>query len=212
MYRRVAKHLHRVNSFIQRHAFSSQLVFCLIKTSAADVLAQYVDAKNKNQPFSIDYRRNLCYSIFGAVYCGCIQYVLWISVFKRLFPAMERFSQLPLRAKFRDRAGLSALWKQILIDNTIYTCVFYIPTFYFFLEWIHPEEKSQSKSNDSSLSTLSQRVILRVRENIYQDAITMGKVWIIGDLITYLLPLHYRLLANHSLSFLWTAYLSYVKK
>ena len=58
------------------------------------------------------------------------------NVFGGSFQAIEQFCALPFRAKLHNRAGLSALWKQIAIDNCLISVFVYYPIFYIFQESI----------------------------------------------------------------------------
>ena len=69
--------------------------------------------------------------LFGMVYLGCVQFAMYNMLFPRLFPSIRVFADLPLRAKLRDRAGISTCFKQIGLDMTSSTLL-YFPCFYTF--------------------------------------------------------------------------------
>ena len=54
----------------------------------------------------IDVKRNIVFTLFGAIYLGAVQYAIYVEGFKRLFPAMERFCSLGLKAKLKDIEGI----------------------------------------------------------------------------------------------------------
>ena len=78
----------------------------------------------------IDWRRNLVFVAFGFAYLGVAQWFIYVEGFRRLFPAMDRFCDLPLRAKLRDGPGLRALLAQIGLDFVVIQPFMYWPSYY----------------------------------------------------------------------------------
>ena len=121
-------------SLAARFPFLTQLAVATAKTSACDVMVQM---KLEDKTFGeIDWARNFVFVGFGAFYLGGVQYAVYVEGFKRLFPAMERFCALPMRAKLADREGMKQLFQQIGLDFVLIQPALYWPCFYVFKEYL----------------------------------------------------------------------------
>jgi hypothetical protein len=102
----------------------------------------------------------------------------------------------------RDAEGLKALAAQTALDLTVLTLV-YLPTFYVFKAGVF------SGSMDPTVWTNSG--IQMWKDNFSKDEFDLIRVWMPADLVCFSVPLYLRLPVRHVVSFLWTAYLSFVR-
>jgi len=90
-------------SFAEKNPFQFQIGIATLKTSAADLLTQTVAEKKS---FSdIDWRRNLVFVGFGAVYLGGFQWWIMVTKYRQWFPTMDRFAKLSFANKLKVSGG-----------------------------------------------------------------------------------------------------------
>merc|ERR1719399_1520071 len=70
------------------------------------------------------------FTTFGAVYLGCVQFVLYTKVWPMLFPSIRAFADLPIRVKLRDWNGMMIGFKQLGVDTFLHNPFIYYPFFY----------------------------------------------------------------------------------
>jgi len=187
-------------AFAKGYPKTNNIIIATLKTSAADLVAQLAI---EQKPLSeVDWQRNLVFCLFGAVYLGAFQYWYQVHIFKRLFTNVEQFTAQPWGKKLVDRPGLVSLFWQCVIDVSV-LCGVYLPTFYVFktavfspvmdpLEWIMTGTSNYAK-------------------NVSKDAKDVVRLWFPADLVCFSVPLYLRLPVRHIVSFVWTAYLSFVR-
>jgi len=157
----------------------------------------------EQKPFtSVDWNRNLVFCLFGAVYLGAFQYWYQVNVFKRMFPGVEAFTSQPWAAKLTDGPGLLALGAQVVLDVGVLSAV-YLPTFYVF--------KAGVFSTSWSVTDWFQTGIGSYMKNWQKDVYDVCRVWGPADLVCFSVPLWLRLPVRHVVSFVWTAYLSFMR-
>ena len=85
------------------------MVFSTFKTSFSDLLVQTTVEKRDE----IDWRRNAAFASFGCFYLGGVQYLIYVPLFRRLFPSANTFPTLTLREKFANKQGMKEVsgWK-----------------------------------------------------------------------------------------------------
>eukprot|EP00437_Effrenium_voratum_P036079 CAMPEP_0181469912 /NCGR_PEP_ID=MMETSP1110-20121109/38271_1 /TAXON_ID=174948 /ORGANISM="Symbiodinium sp., Strain CCMP421" /LENGTH=175 /DNA_ID=CAMNT_0023594849 /DNA_START=158 /DNA_END=685 /DNA_ORIENTATION=+ len=171
-----------------------------MKTSAADLVAQCVIERKSLK--EVDWKRNLVFCMFGAVYLGAFQYWYQVNIFTRMFKGVEKFTTQPLAAKLRDTAGLKALGAQTALDLGMLTCV-YLPTFYVF--------KASVFSGTWDAAVWVKNGIGSYTTNWQKDFYDVFRVWGPADLVCFSVPLWLRLPVRHVVSFVWTAYLSFAR-
>ena len=161
--------------------------------------------------------------------------MVYVEGFKRLFPAMERFCALPIRAKLKDRVGMKQLFQQIGLDFVLIQPALYWPCFYIFKEYLQGESSSVETAANKAPSAASvsvgvvaakedvggtasedeaglvRRALRRYSETIVEDNVGMCGFWLPMDLIIYSAPIHLRLILNHGTSFFWTAIVSFFR-
>ena len=65
----------------------------------------------------ISWSRNAIFWAFGFGYLGCLQWFIYVDVFKFLWPNMQAFASMTLREKLANPAGIRALFGQVAFDN-----------------------------------------------------------------------------------------------
>jgi hypothetical protein len=204
--------------FAKSYPFANNLLIATTKTAAADLLAQVVIAQTPVT--DIDWQRSFLFCLFGCLYLGAFQYAYQVQVFKRLFD-VDRFTQQTWSEKLRDKEGLQALAAQTVLDLTVLT-VIYLPTFYIFKAAVFGGGGSTMMMTmiDDPLPTApADPVVLQwlstgldnYRTNFAKDEADLIKVWLPADLVCFSVPLYLRLPVRHVVSFVWTAYLSFVR-
>ena len=168
--------------------------------AAADLVAQMViEKKSVNE---IDWKRNAVFCLFGAVYLGGFQFWYQVSVFRRFFPGVERFTSQPWADKLKDIPGLKMLAAQVGVNMTVLMGV-YLPAFYIF--------KASVFSGVADPTVWVSQGLAGFKKNFEKDAYDLVRVWVPADTLCFSVPLYLRLPVRHVISFVWTAYLSYAR-
>ena len=94
-----------------KYPFGFGVGISTVKTSASDLLVQTVVEKKEK----IDWKRNAAFAMFGCVYLGGVQYILYVPVFGRLFPNAAAFAAKPIREKVKDTKGMFNVCAQVSI-------------------------------------------------------------------------------------------------
>lgn len=187
------------NDFAKQFPFVNNIMIATVKTAAADLLAQTVISQT---PVSeIDFQRSLLFCLFGAFYLGGFQYLYQVQVFKKLFD-IEKFTSQPWSEKLKDGQGLKALASQTALDLSILSVV-YLPTFYVFKASVFSASLDPNVWLNTGLSNF--------QTNFAKDEVDLLRVWLPADLVCFSVPLYLRLPVRHIVSFVWTAYLSFVR-
>ena len=117
--------------FAQHHsAFLIGAGLTSAKTALADITMQRVVEQRAWE--ELDTRRTGIFALYGLVYLGAVQYLLYSVLFPRLFPRAAAFAALPLAAKLSDRAGQAAVVQQVLLDQGVHWPLMAIPAFHVF--------------------------------------------------------------------------------
>mmetsp|Transcript_2935 Transcript_2935/g.9797 ORF Transcript_2935/g.9797 Transcript_2935/m.9797 type:complete len:201 (-) Transcript_2935:205-807(-) len=191
----------RILGFPRAQPFNFNLLVATAKTSGADLLTQTV--VEKKSLGDVDWRRNASFAVFGFLYLGGFQYWLQVTMFKRWFVGVERFTQLSLREKVRDLPGLGVAAKQIFFDCFIHLPFMYYPTFYVVKEAVQGDSPQPDRWVAQGLS--------KYVGNFVPDQRAMLSVWFPADIVIFSVPLYLRLPTRHVVSFGWTAYLSFLR-
>jgi hypothetical protein len=187
-------------TFAKTFPFANNVIIATFKTSAADLVAQCVIERKSFK--DIDWNRNMVFCLFGAAYLGGFQYLYQVNVFKRLFSNAERFTNQTWMAKATDVPGLISLAAQCVTDLTVMVFV-YLPTFYVFKGFVFSDSWRPQDWVNNGLSNY--------KKNFSQDSVTTLKVWGPSDLLCFSVPMYLRLPVRHVISFVWTAYLSFIR-
>lgn len=187
----------------RRHPFAFGVFVATAKTGAADVLVQLTIEEKKE----VDWKRVVLFTAFGFAYLGVFQYGLYVTAFKRWFPNMQRFSELPFAKKLRDKAGLIDLAKQVGFDLLLHGPFLFFPVYYIMKEAI------QGKQNmfNTPMAEVSVNALNKYKKNAVEDLLAFWKIWVPGDLLVMSLPLWLRLPVNHGISFVYVCVLSFMR-
>mmetsp|Transcript_18859 Transcript_18859/g.60571 ORF Transcript_18859/g.60571 Transcript_18859/m.60571 type:complete len:155 (+) Transcript_18859:151-615(+) len=147
--------------------------------------------------------RNMVFVAFGAVYLGGFQYWLQVNKFGQWFPTSASFSNASFAAKLKDTAGQIGLIKQILFDVGIHLPFMYFPTFYAFKEFVQG-------TSWNPVDWVKDGCHKYFFVNFQSDVTKMLSVWVPADMLCFSVPLWLRLPVRHVISFVWTAYLSFL--
>ena len=125
-----ASMLGRIGSALRARPFLGACTSATVKTSAADVMVQTViEGRGVDE---VDRRRLAAFSIFGCLWMGAGQYVLYCRVFEALLPA---------------RTVLHSAGKMAL-DQFGHVPLLFLPVFYSVDAWVRGHEiVSQSVSH-----------------------------------------------------------------
>ena len=187
-------------AFAKAFPITNNLIIATMKTSAADLVAQC--AMEKKSFSEIDWQRNLVFAAFGFAYLGLFQYWYQVNIFTRLFPGVNKFTSQPWAAKLTDLPGLAALAGQIVLDLGMLSFC-YLPTFYVFKAGVFSDSWDAMSWVNGGLGNYMQ--------NFSKDVYDVVRVWGPADLLCFSVPLYLRLPIRHIVSFVWTAYLSFVR-
>jgi len=189
------RNLNLILSFPKNRPFTTNLITATIKTSSCDILVQkYIEKKEK-----IDWKRNSIFTIFGFFYLGIAQWFIFVNFFNKLFPNMQKFANSSFNQKLKDKNGIKNVFYQVFFDNFIHNPFIYFPCFYVCKEYIL--EKDFQKS--------FKKGILTYKKNFKEDNLKIIQLFIVGDIIAFAVPIWLRLPIIHSISFVWTCYLSF---
>lgn len=185
--------------FAKEYPFMNNFIIATLKTCAADLLAQTVIA---HTPISeLDLQRSLLFCTFGGLYSGAFQYMYQVQVFKKIFD-VDKFTSQSWSEKLKDIPGVKALAAQTGLDLTILTLV-YLPAFYIFKASLFSGSSDPTEWFSTGVDTYA--------TNFEKDEADLLKVWLPADLICFSVPLYLRMPVRQSVSFLWTAYLSFAR-
>eukprot|EP00930_Biecheleria_cincta_P088276 TRINITY_DN77507_c0_g1_i1.p1 TRINITY_DN77507_c0_g1~~TRINITY_DN77507_c0_g1_i1.p1 ORF type:complete len:253 (+),score=21.77 TRINITY_DN77507_c0_g1_i1:74-832(+) len=179
-----------VVNFPKRRPFATNMLLCTSLTGLADYQMQMAGGK------TFDLKRWACFCAFG-VYQGVAQWLVYVSLFARIFPGAIRFANLPLAEKLRNRAGAGQLLGQICADLLVYIPVVYYPVFYVFRGYFHDETPATS--------------LTRYWCNLRVDWMANIAFWGPGDIICFGAPAWMRLPISHLAGFGWNSILSWLR-
>mmetsp|Transcript_4895 Transcript_4895/g.10820 ORF Transcript_4895/g.10820 Transcript_4895/m.10820 type:complete len:310 (-) Transcript_4895:137-1066(-) len=185
--------------FAKEYPFINNFIIASLKTTAADLLAQLVIAQTPVA--ELDFQRSLVFCAFGGIYSGAFQYMYQVQIFKKLFD-VDKFTSQSWSKKLKDMPGIKALAAQTTLDLTILTLV-YLPAFYIFKASVFSGSSDPSAWFSTGVDTYTM--------NFGKDEADLLKVWLPADLICFSVPLYLRMPVRQSVSFLWTAYLSFAR-
>lgn len=188
------------STFAKTNPNLNNLIIATLKTGAADLMVQCVIERKSFT--EVDWQRNLVFCMFGTCYLGVFQYWYQVNIFCRLFPGINKFTSQSWAAKLTDIPGLISLLGQTALDMGVLTFV-YLPTFYVF--------KASVFSNSWNVVDWAQNGVRSYWTNWNKDVYDLFRVWVPADLLCFSVALYLRLPVRHIISFVWTAYLSFVR-
>eukprot|EP00518_Triparma_eleuthera_P011466 CAMPEP_0182475960 /NCGR_PEP_ID=MMETSP1319-20130603/28239_1 /TAXON_ID=172717 /ORGANISM="Bolidomonas pacifica, Strain RCC208" /LENGTH=179 /DNA_ID=CAMNT_0024677003 /DNA_START=72 /DNA_END=608 /DNA_ORIENTATION=- len=164
--------------------FSSQVVVASTTTALADYVVQKT-SKPEEKP---NISRIAGFGLFGAVYLGVAQHVMYVNLFSRLFgrETLEAFGAMSLRDKLNDRSGLINVGKQLVLDFLVVQPVIFWPAYY----------STRALVDTQSVAKIPE-YLGTYKKNFVEDNVGMCAFWLPADTIIYSLPLRWRLHASH---------------
>ncbi len=184
-------------ALVQKHPFASQVAIATSTTSVADLITQKAVERRER----VDWERNALFLAFGFAYLGVAQWGLYVRMFSRLFPDIERFCNLAWRDKIRDRAGIKTLFAQIGLDFFFVQPFIYYPAFYSFKTLV---EETDGKSRP-------RQAFEKWRDNFIVDNLGMMAFWFPLEVVILSVPLWLRMPLTHAVSFTWCTVLSFFR-
>jgi len=198
---------HRLLAFPKAYPFTTQLIVSTAKTSGADVLVQrYVEGKSWSE---INWRRVFAFAAFGFVFLGLVQWAIYVPGYRMYFKEMDRFCNQSIRQKLRNPKGIKELGQQIFIGQFVMQPLTYLPLFYIFRESVTGEKNLLDGTG--SYTEIARTALGKYAANFWTDNITMLAFWLPADVVVYSVPIWARMPLNHSISFLWTCVLSWLR-
>lgn len=185
-------------TFPERRPRITNVVLATVKTWLADLVVQMLDADKT----SFDSRRSVAFAMFGFVYVGIVQWFLYVSVLTSVCPHAIGFANEPLAMKSRDSRGIRELFFQMVLDNCCFAAFVYFPAFYLIKEWVN---------SSGSIQQVVPNAFRKYLVNCRQDNFASCCMWVPMDLVIFACPIFMRLPLDHSVSFLWTMVLSYMR-
>lgn len=120
----------------------------------------------------IDWKRNAIFWVFGGVYLGGVQWFIYVTLFKRLWPGMTTFAAQGWTEKLRNVQGLRDLGKQVAFDNFVHYPFIYFPVFYVFKQSI------QGDVADLDAGAVLCSAMSKYRQNAAEDNVKMWMLWV----------------------------------
>eukprot|EP00667_Euglena_gracilis_P019658 EG_transcript_21116 len=172
------------------------LTLATVQTSVADLMTQTLIERHP-----VDWRRHLVFVSFGALYLGGFQYWLQVTMFRRLFPGMDRVASLSVLEKLRDAQAVRLIAKQVAFDICIHLPFMYYPTFYVMKEFVLGNSWAPSDFVGNGLH--------KYWHNCTTDVARMTSVFLPADIVLFSIPIWLRLPLRQVVSFCWTSWLSF---
>ena len=156
-------------------------------------MQKYVEKKEK-----IDWRRNVVFLTFGALYCGAWQYLLFVKIMPKVVPGAASFAAKSIGDKLRDPVGLRGLAIQNFVENGINNPILYFPIFYTLKEFIEGGNLEDG--------------IQKYRAHMLEDVLAIWSVWVPAQFINFAFsPMWFRVPFVACVSAGWTAYVSFLR-
>ena len=151
----------------------------------------------------IDVKRNLVFVVFGAVYLGGFQWWIQVTQFRKWFPGMDRFANATMAEKLKDTQGMMSAAKQVLFDVFVHLPFMYFPAFYTAKEFCQGTSWNPVDWVKDGCS--------KYYNNFAKDTYAMFCLWAPADVVLFSLPIWLRMPCRHVVSFVWTAYVSFLR-
>ena len=147
--------LRGMNAFAERRPLGTAVVVTGAKAGVADLMVQLLVERRE----TVDPRRTLLFTSFGASYQGMWQYFMYNKLFERIWPGRTWGNTIA----------------KIAASNLISDPVFFFPTFYTFREVCNTGELGpQSFTNG----------LHRYSQNYFNDWLNSWAIWVPGYTVT----------------------------
>lgn len=197
-------HWEELETFPERKPAAFSIMVATVKTWAADYIVQRLQQHRLRQAgchAEIDWARSATFLVFGFIYVGIIEWLLYVSLLTDICPWAMQFANEPWSLKLQDTPGMIDLAKQVAFDNFLAQPFLYYPIFYIVKEFL--AETSVRNVLATSLSGLK-----RYGGNFWTDNVVACVIWIPCDLVIFTCPMYMRMLTAHAVSFAWTMLMS----
>lgn len=177
----------KINNLILLHPFLSAVLLGGFKNGIIDLSMQYFTNNKK----SINWKRVGLFAIFGFIYTGGGQYILFNKIFPRILPGGINYGTV--------KKGLIG---GVILDNFIHMPFIYMPTFYCMREYTYSNNINNAINNG-----------LVYHKNFFIEDVTM-QACIFIPFQTFNLgfnPPHLRIPALCVASTLWVSILSFYR-
>ena len=163
--------LRQVNAFATRFALPTAVAVGATKNCVCDYAVQKATEER------VCWRRNLCFTAFGAIYVGGVQYFIFNRIFPRLIPGL---------AATRAERTKSAVATAVVLDNGVHIPFLYLPGFYCMREAAYsPPERPAAETIDAALQNYV--------ANVKQDALMQAGVLVPVQIVNFaFMPPHMR--------------------
>jgi len=195
-----------VEDFSKTRPYTSNLVLALVKAFTADAVVQAIERKAQGTSVGLDLRRAFLFTLFGFLYAGVLEWILYMDIFSRLCPNMIRFANEPWDVKRSDVAGLHDLMKQVMFDNFVFYAFLYIPLFYVLKEIVQGSAEGPRIKWD-----VFRKAFCRYQRNAFADLCAIWAFGIPGDILVFATPMWLRMPTSHLEGLLWTVIYSWLR-
>ena len=235
-----------MNKVVVDHPLGAAVGLTSMKTVAADVFAQTLsNTTSRNQEgamtttvsSSMDWPRVGVFFLYGALYLGAFQYLLFTKFYPTVFPLATQFATKSWKRKLRDPCGAIAVLQQVLVEAFVHWPFLLVPMYYICQELVvrivavpaagRPAAASVSSSTSSFAGRRARRnrdrtrrlllflqefhtsVRSKLRSNWFDDLKLLWLIWIPSSLCMFsTLPLQWQVPFTSVVSFVYTVVLS----
>jgi hypothetical protein len=190
-------------TFPQRRPREFNVMLATFKTWAADMVVQLLE-KKRGGPWKFDWRRSFAFALFGFVYVGLTQWVLYVTLLTWMFPDAMVFANSPISMKLTDTTGQLDMVGQVIVDNFVFNVLIYFPAFYII------KTMCQGSPTTSFLSR-AQAGLNKYWTNIISDNMAAMALWIPADVFIFTAPMYLRMPLDHGVSLAWTMFISFTR-
>lgn len=190
-------------TFPERNPRMTNIMMATVKTWLADLIVQALSMRNAKST-TFDVSRSLVFAVFGFLYNGLVQWFFYVTILTALCPRAIEFANEPFHMKMHDRTGAMDLAKQVCLDNFVIAVFVYWPTFYVTRELLNGGFR---RGLWFSIRTGIPKYI----QNMKTDNLVNWSLWLPSDVFIFSCPMFMRLPMGHTVSFVWTMALSYMR-
>jgi hypothetical protein len=189
----------QIFTFPERRPREFNIMLATFKTWVADLIVQLGEQRRVGAK-GFDWWRSVAFALFGLLYIGLMQWVLYVTILTSLFPDAMMFANAPWSVKLADTVGQLDMAGQILVDNMIFNVFIYFPAFYLL--------KAIVQGTDASFIERARQGLGKYWKNCVSDNMFSLAIWLPADLFIFAAPMYLRMPLEHSVSFGWTMFIS----
>lgn len=197
----------RLLSFPKRHPFWFQLGLNTAVVGGADLHTQILQGRRfgnkKPESERVDTQRLMLFALFGAMQAP-VTWLVYINVFKVLFPRSLVFANMTLAQKLASRKGQIDVVKQAAFDCFVYVPLWFFPNFYLFKTALQGEKCHHPVD-------LLKGSLLRYQENFMADNLGYCVMWMPVNCLVFSVPVWLRLPTSIYFNYIFTVLLSHFR-